>query len=222
MVLENRNMQANHIKQYNNEVRTDYENVLAHELQPNISAEYQHYSQIQIQMKNTETLLNKLKAVILDIETKHSDLKKEMKIAQRKHDTREAALKALLNKKKNILSVNNKKFKLLRDREFGIDGLLEIVMKLEDSLALAFNKKSSKNDRNNMLKTDLNTFNEHLKAQTREINELNANICKHISELNLLKVELNSLKDGNQNVIEKFEMREAVLTRDNLKARYDR
>lgn len=219
MVLENKNIQASNITQYNTEIRADYENLLANELQPSISEEYQRSSQIQIQMNNTEMLLNKLKAVILDIESKHSDLKNGIKIAQREYNTRETALKSLLNKKKLILSDNDKKLKLLHNREFGIAGFLEILMKLEDSLALAFREKSDKNERRNLLKTKLSAINEHLKSQTREINKLNAYICNHISELNLIKAEMSFLKSGNQNVEEKFDLQEAILTRDSLKAR---
>lgn len=198
------------IKQYNREIKTHFENLLEHELQPNIYEENQQCFQIKVQMSNSELLINKLKAVMQEIECRQSDLQKQKENIQCEYDKRQATLKALIDKKKVLLRQNNAKLKFLKDKEFKIAELLEKLMKLEDCYALITVEKIKKTDRHNNYKNELVKFESQTNLQNLAIGELNAKKDKDLSELQEISAELILLQNNYQYLLQECELKEAI------------
>lgn len=216
LILQNINIQVSNVKQCNHEIKADYETLLELELKPQICQEHLQRSQLENQIKNTESVLNKLKVVMQNVVRRHGKLQEQKCKVQYKLDALKALLKTFMDKIKTLLPELDKRVNQLKDKEFEREKRhLENVMSFENNVALSIKEKTEKEDCNSVRKYESGRLEECINLQTREQNEVNVTRQKVLSDLS----ELNSVKSDGQNLIEKIKLREAALTKANYKLR---
>lgn len=194
MLLENKNDLINIVKEYYQKTITSFENVLEHDLKPNINQEEQYCSKVEMQMCNNETLVNKIKMALDATERKYSDIQTEREHLQQELNSREKTLKIFLNKKSAILTEYNKSIDLEKRKLFDDTAAhWSNIAKIEDDLNSTI--------KGNSIKTDLHKT-------------LNENV------MNLIVGEIDSRnKDLSDLLDKKVKLKEIVLMKDNYKLR---
>lgn len=197
-------------------MQTYYENLLELDLKPNVYQEEQHYSQIQMQLNNSETMINKLKTVLQVIERKHSKMQDPMKKRlQEMCEAKQKTFKALLDKKIELLNKHNERMNLLKNKT-DLSQCLERVMQLEDCLKLRHEQKSVQCGR----KDEIKKLEDKAALQQKELDEVNVKRNKVLLELTTMNTELERIKENKIKLLnKKVDLREAIIMGDNHKMR---
>lgn len=216
LLLDIKNVHANELKQNLKQIKSYYENLLELDLKPNVYQEEQHHSQIEMQLNNSETMINKLKTVLQVIERKHSKMQDPMKKRlQGMYETKQKTFKALLDKKIDLLNKHNERMNLLKNKT-DLSQCLEIVMQLEDRLKCKLEQKNIKSVR----KDEIKKLEDKVALQQNELHEVNVKRNEVLTELTTLNTELERVKENKIKLLnKKVDLREAIIMGDNRKMR---
>lgn len=213
LLLENKNIYTKNLKQNLKEMKTHYDNLLELDLKPNVYQEEQQYSQIEMQLNNSETMIKKLNALLQDIERKQLVMQDQKKTLQLDFQERQKAFKALVDKKMALVNEHNKRMDLLKNRT-DLSQYLETLMQLEDCLKLKHEEKRIKIE----TKDEIKKLEDKTALQQRELDEVNVKKKEVLLALSLLNTEVERVREDKRNLLnKKLDVREAVIIGDNHK-----
>lgn len=202
-LLEQKNGQVSNLNNNIRDIKAEYDNALEYELKPNVYQEEQNLIGMEMNLNRNETIINKLKSVLEDIEYNHSGIQKQKINLQQEYCAKAEALKTLLNKKKAILIEHNQKMNLLKNKT-DLSNYLEKIMHLEDCLKLKFEQKNTKIERNMALENELQELKNRVTLQKDALN-----------------IEIKCVEEDKTRLFDKkVALKEADIMKDNYKKRY--